>query len=189
MATAQINGSALTDNGYGSFLQANNDHGTIKANGTATADVVESVRTYRPVVTTFASTVIEDSVTSYDYAGKAISGGTFAHNHTKPISSLITDELAGLSNSVIKTPGNDGDTIRSINKVESNKSVLFTKGLRTNKYNRYTNKWVAGYPEATTISFSTDEAATPTASVPGEFTYLRGSVIPYNDNYKAKTST
>lgn len=189
MATVQSNGSALTDNGYGSFTQANNDHGTMKANGTATSDIVEGVRTYRPIVTTFASTVIEDSVTDVDYAGKAISGGTFAHNHTKPISSLITDELAGVSTNVIKTPGNDGDTIRSINKVENNKSILFTKALRANKYNRYTNTWEAGYPQATTISFSSDDAANPTSSVPGEFTYLRGSVIPYNDNYKAKTST
>lgn len=189
MATAQINGSGLTSNGYGSFTEANNAHGTIKANGTATSNVVESVRTYRPTVDTFASTVIEDSVTSVDYAGKAVSGGTFAHNHTKPISSLITDELAGVSTNAIKTPGNDGDTIRSINKVENNKSVLFTKALRANKYNRYTNTWDAGYPSGVTISFSSDDAANPTSSVPGELTYLRGSVTPYNDNYKAKTST
>ena len=188
MATAQVNGSALTDNGFGSFTQANNNHGTMKANGTATSNVVEGVTTPGPKVSVFASTVIPDSTTSVDYAGKAVSAGTFAHNHIKPISSLITDDIAGVSNNAIKTPGNDQDTIRSINKVESNASQLFTTALRANKYNRTTGQWDSGYPALTTISFDTDHTATPTASVPGELTYLRGGVVPYNDNYKAKTN-
>jgi hypothetical protein len=188
MATAQVNGSALTGNGFGSFLEANNAHGTMKANGTATSNVLESVTTPDPKVAVFASTVIPDTTTQVDYAGKAVSAGTFAHNNTKPVSSLITDELAGVANSAIKTPGNDGDIIRSINKVESNASDLFTTALRANKYNRTTGEWDVGYPAATTISFSTDEAATPTAAVPGELTYMRGAKTPYNDNYKAKTN-
>jgi hypothetical protein len=188
MATAQVNGSSLTGNGYGSYLEANNAHGTMKANGTATSNVVESVTTPSPTVDAFGSKVVENSVTVKDYAGKAISGGTFAHNHTKPISSLITTEIAGLSSDAIKTPGNDGDVIRSINKLETLRTRKFTSAIRANKYNRYTNEFDVGYPQVTVDTLATDEAATPTASVPGELTYMRGAKTPYNDNYKAKTN-
>lgn len=188
MATAQVNGSALTGNGYGSFLEANNAHGTMKANGTVASSVVESVTTPSPTVDAFASKVVEDTVTIKDYAGKAVSGGVFAHNHVKPISSLITDELAGISNDSIKTPGNDADTIRSINKLETLRTRKLTTAIRENKYNRYTNEFDAGYPEVVVDVLSTDEAATPTANVPGELTYMTGAKTPYNDNYKAKTN-
>lgn len=184
MATAQVNGSSLTSTPYGSFTEAKNSNGTIRANGTVSSNVVESTKTTNASVGVVGSVVTDNS-----WADKAVSSGVFAHNHTKPISSLVTTELAGLTNNSIKTPGNDGDTIRSINKTETNKSVLLTTAIRANKYNRVTGSWDAGYPSGVTISFSTDEAATPTASVPGEFTYMRGSVVPYNDNYKAKTST
>lgn len=188
MATVQVNGSALTGNGYGSFLQANNAHGTMKANGTPTSNVVESVKTVSPKVDAFGSQVVEDSVTVKDYAGKAVSGGTFAHNHVKPISSLITTELAGVSNNSILTPGNDGDSIRSINKLETLRTRKLTSAIRANKYNRYTNEFDAGFPAVQVDSLASDNAATPTASVPGELTYMSGSKTPYNDNYKAKTS-
>lgn len=188
MATAQVNGSALTDNGYGSFLEANNAHGTMKANGTATSNVVESVKTPSPVVNAFASVVVEDTVTVKDYAGKAKSAGVFAHNHVKPISSLITTELAGLSDTSILTPGNDGDIIRSINKLETLRSRRFTTAIRENKYNRFTNEFDSGYPVVAVDSLATDEAASPTANIPGELTYMRGSKTPYNDNYAKKTN-
>lgn len=183
MATNQVNGSSLTATPYGTFTQAKNNKGTIRANGTVSSNTVTSVGTRAPNVSAFGSTVVDNS-----WANKAVSGGTFAHNHVKPISSLITTELAGLSNNTILTTGNDGDTIRSINKFETNKSNLFTTAVRANKYNRVTNTWEAGYPSGVTISFNTDAAATPTPSVPGEFTYLRGGAVPYNDRYKAKTS-
>lgn len=188
MATAQVNGSALTDNGYGSYAEAKNAHGTIRANGTATSNVVSSVKTVRPVVDAFGSKVVENTVTEKDYAGKAVSGGVFAHNHTKPISSLITDEIAGVSSDAIKTPGNDGDTIRSINKLETLRTRQFTASIRANKYNRYTNKFDAGYPVVSEDTLASDNAATPTASVPGELTYMKGAKTPFNDNYKAKTN-
>lgn len=187
MATAQVNGSSTTVSPYGTIVEASNNHGTIRANGSSASNVVENVKTVRPVVNTFGSTVIEDSVTSKDYAGKAVSAGSFAHNHVKPISALITTELAGVDTNVIKSPANDG-VKRSINKVENNKSILFTTALRANKYNRVTGKWDSGYPAAQTISFNSDEAANPSLSVPGELTYRTGAKIPVNDNYKSKTN-
>lgn len=183
MATSQVNGSSLTDNGFGSFLEVNNRHGIMRANGTATSNVVGSVKVVRPVVSSFASTVVDNSS-----ADKAISGGTFAHNHTRPISALVTTELAGLSNTSIRSPGNDGDTIRSINKLETLRTRKFTTAIRANKYNRVTGQFDEGYPAVSVDSLGTDVAATPSISVPGKITYLRGGKTPYNDSYKAKTS-
>lgn len=187
MATAQVNGSATTVSPYGAIVEASNNHGTIKANGSSASNVVENVTTVRPVVDAFGSKVVEDSVTNKDYAGKAVSAGTFAHDHVKPISSLITTELAGVNTNVIKSPANDG-VKRSINKVENNKSVLFTTAIRANKYNRVTGKWDSGYPSGQTISFSSDDAANPSLSVPGELTYRTGAKVPVNDEYASKTN-
>lgn len=188
-AAKASDGSTLTTGAYGAYTTGTkNKGGMIRANGTVSSGTISSVKTVRPVVATFASTVIEDSVTSKDYAGKAVSAGTFAHNHTKPISSLITNELAGVANTSILTPGNDGDTIRSINKLETLRTRKFTTAIRANKYNRVTNSFDSSYPAVQVDSLATDEAATPSASVPGELTYLRGSTVPYNDNYKSKTN-
>lgn len=188
MATAQVNGSSTTTSPYGSVVEASNNHGTIKANGISTSNIVENISTPSPMVGVFGSRVIEDTSTAKDYAGKAVSAGIFSHNHIYPISSLITTELAGVNTNAIKSPANDG-VKRSINKVENNKSVLFTTALRANKYNRVTGKWDSGYPAAQTISFDSDDAANPTISVPGELTYRTGSAVPVNDNYKSKTNS
>lgn len=188
-AAKATDGSNLTTGAYGAYTTGTkNKGGVIRANGSTSSGVVTSVKTVRPVVATFASTVIEDTVTSKDYAGKAVSGGVFAHNHEKPISSLITSELAGVANTSILTPGNDGDTIRSINKLETLRTRKFTTAVRTNKYNRVTNSFDAGYPEVQVDSLATDAAATPTAAVPGQLTYMRGSTVPHNDAYKSKTN-
>jgi hypothetical protein len=178
---------------YGAYSTANNNGGTIRANGTVSSGVVTSVTTVRPVVDAFGSKVVEDTVTIKDYAGKAVSGGEFAHNHVKPISSLITTELAGVATDVIKTPGNDGDTIRSIHKLETLRTRRFTAAVRGNKYNRVTDTWDNGYPVVAVDTLATDAAATPTAAVPGELVYMAGGKVPVygtdaNSSYKPKTS-
>jgi hypothetical protein len=183
MATAQVNGSSLTNTPYGTFTQARNNNGTIKANGTVTSNVVTSTSTVNTSVGVVGSVVING-----DWTDPAVSSGVFAHNHVKPISSLVTTELAGLPNNTIKTPGNDGDTIRSINKFETNQDSLLTTAIRENKYNRVTGAWDSGYPSGVTIAFSGDNAATPTASVPGELTYMMGAKTPFNDEYAPKTN-
>lgn len=44
------------------------------------------------------------------------------------------------------------------------------------------------YVEVDGLTPASDEAATPTRSVPGELTYMFGSIVPKQDNYKAKNS-
>ena len=187
-AAQASNGAGITSNQYGQYSEASNSHGTIKANGTVTSNVVGSVTTPRPVVATFASTPIDSATTVADYATIAISSGVFAHNHVEPISSLVTTELAGLSNSAILSPGNDNDNIRSINSLVTLRTRRFTTAIRTNKYNRFDNTFESGYPVVAVDSLASDNAATPTQSVPGELTYMTGAKTPVNDEYKAKTN-
>jgi len=181
-------GTNITAGEYGQYTTANNNGGTIRANGSVSSGVVNSVTTVRPVVTTFGSTVIENSVTEKDYAGKAISGGTFAHNHVKPISSLITDELAGVSTNVIKTPGNDGDTIRGINSLVTLRTRRFTTAIRANKYNRVTGAFDENFPVVATDSLASDTAAAVTRSSPGKLVFLTGKPAPTSQNYASKTN-
>ena len=183
MATAQVNGSTLTSTPYGTFSQARNNNGMIRANGAVLSNVVDSTPTVDASVGVVGSVVVDG-----DAADKALSGGTFAYNNTKPISALVTSELAGLSNDAIKSPGNDGAVIRGINKFETNEDSLLTTAIRENKYNRVTGEWESGYPSGVTVSFSQDDAANPTASVPGELTYMTGAKTPFNDDYASKTN-
>lgn len=177
-----------TTNPYGVYTDARNNRGTMKANGTSAANVLNSVSTRAPVVSTFASTPISSGVTVKDYAAPANVNGTFAHNHTKPISSLITTELAGLTNNAILSPGDDGDVVRSINKLETLRTRRFTTAIRANKYNRVTNTFDNGFPVVATDALSTDNAANPTRTSPGRLIYLSGGLVPKLDIYKSKNS-
>lgn len=192
-------GALINTNQYGKYPNAHNNNGTILANGTVGSGVANSVGTARPVVSTFASTPIQDTVTVVPYAGKPVSGGTFLHNHVKPISHLITTELAGISNSELLSPSNDRNPGRSINYQVTLRSRRFTSAIRANKYNRVQNVFDAGYPvvtvdqywDSTGNTFSgteTDTAALPTQQVPGRLVYMRGAKVPYHDAYKAKTT-
>jgi len=56
----------------------------------------------------------------------------------------------------------------------------YTKGAGAGDESNFVRPSGAGNEAAT------DEAATPTRSVPGELTYRFGAPLPFNDNYKAK---
>jgi len=187
MSTAKVDGTNYSIPPNRPYSGANQNNGTMKANN-VTSTVINSISTSRPMTDVFGSTVIRDTETVIDSVSVAVSGGTFAALNDKPISSLITSELAGLSNDTIKTPGNDGDTIRSINKFETDQSALLATGFRENKLSIFTGQWESGYPSGVTVSFSSDDAANPTASVPGALTYRTGASNPVNDTYAAKTN-
>lgn len=198
-AAQAVNGSGMaTTNEFGLYSQANNKHGIMKSNGTATSNIVGSVKTVRPLVTTFASTPISSGVTVADYAAPANANGTFAHNHVQPISSFITKELAGLNNTALLSPGNDQNTLRGINKQETITTRKTTTAVRAGNFNIYTGKFttppsvsVDNWAPANTTTLSsttTDSAAAASRSSPGKLTYLRGGLVPYRDSYKPKTN-
>lgn len=197
-------GMPLT-NEFGSYTQAKNNRGVMKSNGTTISNLIGSVRTARPVVATFASTPISSGITIVDYAAPANASGTFAHDHARPIGSLMTTELAGLNSRVLYSPGNDQSSLRSINRQEVITTRKAATAFRAGKFNFYTGKFINNQtgavqnPDVTVDQFaaasttslsatSTDAAASVNRTSPGKLTYLRGGLVPFRDSYKTKTN-
>ena len=128
---------------------------------------------------------------------KAISGGTIAHSHVKPITAKVTTEIAGVASSVLSTSANNPAQLRSINKVETIKSNGVATAIRAGYWNVYTGKWstnptavsanTTGVPTSGQSQFGNDDAATPTRSAPGELVFRTGAKLPVRDrDYSAK---
>lgn len=135
-----------------------------------------------------------------DHADKCVSGGEFAHNHTHPISALLTTEIAGVASDVLDNLGNPqiGTAVTAIHHANTVRTTKLTSALRAGKWDEVNGVWASGYPQVsndpwydvngnTTSATTTDDAARPTRAVPGELTYLANGKVPTNANYKAKT--
>lgn len=178
MSSIQQNGSATTGN-YWSGSSTNNNHGTAKNAGTVSS-VLENSTLGAVNVGVFGSTVIDGTDTD-----KAISGGTIAHNHVKPLTAKVTTELGGVSNTALKTTANVPSQLRSINKRESYKSSGYATAFRAGYFNLYTGKFSPA-PTPVTETPGTDNAATPTRSVPGTMRFKTGAPVAVEQDYSAK---
>lgn len=161
---------------------SDNDGGVVAGvkGGTIASGKFSKVGVNRYNQTVFASVPYDG-----DDAGKAISAGSFAHDHTRGIVLTVTAEIAGQSSNVLKSAGSSPILTRSINSIESVSTVKTAAGIRANKYNRYNNTWDNGYPQTSTDSFGNDDAARSTRSAPGEFAYTLGKSAIQAD-YPAK---
>jgi hypothetical protein len=189
MATVQVNGSAVT------ATSTSNNGGVMKANGgDVEGATLSTTATVSPFVGVFASTVV-----SGVNAVPSIAGGEFPHNHTFPISFLMTEELAGQSNTSLQNPDDRNDLVRNPAPLEVLRTRRFTTAVRENKWNQYTGEFASGYPvtevdlwwdisAATGVSGVPDTAATPSSIVPGYLTYQYGGVQPSGDTYEARTA-
>lgn len=173
MATMQQNSSAVTG------TSTRNNRGTAKNVGTVSSVLVNSVLG-GVNVGVFASTVIDGTDTN-----KAISGGTIAHNHVKPITAKITTELGGVSSDALLTTANVPGQLRSINKRESYRSPGTATAIRAGYFSLYTGKFTTA-PTAVTETPGTDNAASPTRSVPGAMRFKTGAPVAVAKNYPAK---
>lgn len=192
MATAKVNGSDYTVQPNRKGSGAVNNGGVATRTGTSTK--LNSVKISRFNTVVFASTVLDNS-----WADEAVSAGSFAYNNQKPVAKRVTTKLSGVSNTVLRSGADQPALVRSIAKQETIRSNRVTSAIRSNKYNRVTGAWDSGYPvvavdnwfnPATNSSSSTttDTAATPTRSRPGQLTYKLGNPVPVSNNdYKAKT--
>lgn len=189
MATVQKNGSSAVTS-----TSTVNNGGVITANGTASSNIVRSQSTAAAQAGVYSNVVVNNAD-----ADKALSSGTFAYDNATPTAIKITTSLAGVSNDFLRSGANDTDNAKSINKLEVVRTRRTTTAIRNNKWNEYTGEWEAGFPTGVVDQFwsisassgsatSTDEAAAPTQSVPGELVYLQGNPVPKLDNYKAKTN-
>lgn len=134
--------------------------------------------------------------------------GTLAYNPSAGTNYILlqagdnASKINGTTSTVLTIPGADYD---------GSPRDMIHKVVKTHKYGSYATSvfnvlaqagsgMVPGRTKGTgfgdTSNFvqldgstaASDEAATPTRNVPGELTYMFGSIIPNNDNYKAKDS-
>ena len=193
MATAKVNGSnySVQPNRKGSG--AVNNGGVATKTGTSTK--LNSVKISRFNTVVFASTVLDN-----DSADEAVSAGSFAYNNQRPVAKRLPSTRGGVSSTVLRSGASVPSLTRSIHKMETVRTRRLTAAIRANKYNRFTGEWDSGFPvvaadnwfnPATNSSSSTttDTAATPTRSRPGQLTYKMGNPVPVSNNdYKAKTA-
>jgi hypothetical protein len=181
MATAKVNGTDYSVPPNTKNSGAVNNRGVATRSGSSVKLTNVGVSRYNTTV--FASTVIDN-----DWADKALDGGAFAYNNSKPVAQRSSTTIAGVSSSALKNGANVPGQIRSIHKLEVLRTRRLTSAIRANKYNRYTNTWDAGYPVVAEDTLATDTAATPTRAEPGQLTYKLGNPVPVSDNdYKPKT--
>lgn len=159
----------------------------------------------------YGSEVLVDTATGANFTDphgviKAKSAGTFAYTPAQGSNFLIraagdtnAGKINGSSSTVLSVPG--GVTNKSIHKLV--KTVQYGT-YATTKFNvlavpssgvvpgrtKGTNAGTAvNYVQADDgSSTATDDAASPTRSVPGELTYMFGAIVPKLDDYKAKNS-
>jgi hypothetical protein len=191
MATIQTDGlSAVTAS------STKNNHGTAINIGSS-ASLLNNRSLARPDIDVFGSTVVSDAV--IDYANPALSSGIFAHNNTSPVAVRLTTTLAGsVNNSFLRSGASDLNSRRSIHRQEKVRTNRITTAIRAGYWNIYTGTWSTTPTTAvdsfwdiandTTSSTSTDQAATPTRTVPGELTYKLGQPVPVSVDYPAKNS-
>ena len=174
MAEIQQNSGAVTS------TSTKNNGGSIIAGGTNPSRnlVKRSAKGYN--VGVFGSVVVNSDLVGNT---KAVSAGTFAHDHVKPLSARVTTELAGVNNNALLRAENR--VTRSIHKIESVVTNRTATAFRAG-FNFYTGRFVGSVTTATD-SLGSDGAANPTSAVPGKLTYQLGNdanVVAY----KAKTS-
>jgi hypothetical protein len=193
MATAKNNGTdyVLPPNRPNSGSGGNG--GASTKIGSGLSGKLDNVAVSREYSSVFGSTVIDDGT-----ADKALSSGVFAFDNESPIAKKITTSLSTVDNDVLLSGAAQPALVRSVHRQETVISTRFTTAFRAGYFNLYTGKYSVTPTTATdpfwdiaeddTSSTSTDEAATPTRSVPGELVYRTGSPLPVLANYEEKTN-
>jgi hypothetical protein len=132
---------------------------------------------------------------------KALTAGTFAYT-VGSIIRRVTLALSGVSNTVLMTGASNYGQRQAIHQVVSVRSYLVATAIRAGSWTQYTASWTTtGTAPTAQNDFSTmvttntaadgggttDEAANPSYSVPGELLYRDGSPTPKQADYAAKT--
>lgn len=192
MATQQVNGSPVTNS------STKNYGGVVKTNGLASSPVSTENVVLIGSGLVFGSVVIDGSS-----ADKALSAGVFAYNNSRPVSMKVTQELSGVSNNFLVSGANNVKNIRSIQYQQVNdggtlvdgvRTTKTTKAIREGKWDIYTGKFNAGYPEVSVDTFegvdglSGDEAAKVTRAEPGTLVYKLSKGAPVSQDYEKKTN-
>lgn len=190
-----------------------NNGGTVLAAGTPAADspVTQTLNVNElNTGSAYGSKVVVDTnggASDADPKGvtKAKSSGTFAYTPAKGTNFLIraagsnASKVNNSASTVLSVPGGVS-TRGNIHKIVDTRRLGAYADAEFNVLATPNGDIVPGRTKGTGAgndanfvqmdgsSAATDDAASPTRSVPGELTYMFGSVIPKNDDYKAKNS-
>lgn len=159
----------------------------------------------------YGSKVVVDTATGASFTDphgvvKAKSAGTFAYTPAPGTNYLLraagdtnAGKVNGSSSTILSIPG--GVTNKSIHKLvtgrqlgtyattEFNVLAVPSSGVVPGRTKGTGAGTVVNYVQADDgVSNATDDAASPSRSVPGELTYMFGSVTPKQDDYKARNS-
>jgi hypothetical protein len=174
MAQIQQNGSNVTGN-YFQGTSTKNKGGSVVSGG-ATSQELSIRSSNNTSVGVFGSTVANSNIVGNT---KALSSGTFSHNHIKPLTAGVTSELAGINNANAFKASNN--TNRSVNKLENiitnNTAFLF----RNNGFNVSTNKYV-GTVNDQNDGFGSDNSSNTNSSTSNKVAYKTGKNRPVIDN-------
>jgi hypothetical protein len=164
-----------------------NNRGTIATGATINNSLFVK---FQPVNFSVSGVGIGTYPTDGSDTNKAVTAGTFAFNSSGVIVK-VTTRLGNTSNSIMQSGSNIPDQTQSINQFRSGTY----RSYRYADFNKLTGTFsvspsgisdgLAYNSGVSTNSGSTDEAANPTRSIPGEFVYRLGSGVIYGD-YPAK---
>lgn len=180
MSTHKAIASNVVNNRGGSVVNAGTDYDLNSVLG-------QRVRSSRTDLGVFGSTVVDG-----DTVDKVLSAGSFAQLNGI-IAKRVTELLAETSNDVLLSGAADPVRRRSIARMEAVRTTLTSTAYRAGKYNVYTGKFEAGYPQVSVDDAMVvaggvykDQAANPTRQVPGELVYRTGAKVPVMADYKQK---
>lgn len=189
MATMQVNGSAVT-----ASSTRNNGGAAVRVKNTSLVDGVD--------VGGVNLGFVGSRVLVTDGVAKAVSAGLVAYNTREPVAKRSSSTITGLSNIVLRSGASQPTQRRSIHRLESVLTLKTLTAIRAGKFNFYTGKFDAGYPQVAddtgtsgtgkllvnTSGDYRDNATVFTNAVPGRLTYRTGAKLPVNDTYAAKTN-
>lgn len=202
--------STTTAKGSGSTV---NNGGTVVAAGTLGSDSpMTEVLNVNELNTgsEYGSKVLVDTATGANFTDphgviKAVSAGTFAYTPAKGTNFLIRaagDNASKVNNSastVLNIPGGvstaghiykivDTRRIGAYSDASFNVLALPSSGVVPGRTKGTGAGNDSNFVQMDGSTAATDDAATPTRSIPGELTYMFGSVVPKQDDYKAKNT-
>lgn len=122
----------------------------------------------------FGSTVVVNVNTS-----TAVPLGNFAYNNQEPLIKGYTNRINGDSFSSsalgLRTPGNaDPSLTSSIHPISSVRTRLDKTAFREGRFNTFTGKYDAGYPDVQLDDLRVDVAANPSRQEPGRIHFAHG---------------
>jgi len=188
MPTVQSNGSSAV-----TATSTVNNAGTALGAGTSASTIDNLALGKSFTGSAFASTPIDDG-----NADKALGGGTFAFNGGSGAIQRVTESLAGVQKTFLLNAAGDTVHDRSIARQELVKTTNIASGIREGNWNTFSGVFNPALVSTTDQFFSisaddfqsgsSDTAATPTRSAPGEFSFNYGNPVPDSKDYSAKNT-